>query len=97
MVHLKSLISGIREWVLNPNGFESAAAELSSKTFLNIPLYSGNESEVYSYVAGGVWLWSCISCYDHTFDCSISRGRYDHCEFVFIPRISIDHESYLIF
>ena len=87
MVHFKTLIPGIRERVLNQNGFESVATKLSYKTFLNIPLYSGNEYKVYSCVAGGVWLWSCISCYDHTFDCSISRGRYDHCKFVFIPRI----------
>lgn len=44
MVHLKTLIPGIREWVLNQNGFESlVATKLSSETFLNIPLYSGNE------------------------------------------------------
>ena len=54
MVQFKTLIPGIRERVLNQNGFESVATKLSSKTFLNIPLYSGNEYKVYSYVAGGV-------------------------------------------
>lgn len=43
MVHLKTLIPGIREWVLNQNGFESVATKLSSETFLNIPFFSGNE------------------------------------------------------
>lgn len=54
MVHLKTLIPGIRERVLNQNDFESVATKLSSETFLNIPLYSGNEYKLYSYVAGGV-------------------------------------------